>query len=71
MDDVIFIFDSFTYANKARRMFSRLNIETKLIKRSGKVGCEYAVAINNENYYTTVKLLRENDIPYKVVRSSV
>lgn len=71
MDEVIFIFDSFTYANKARRMFSRQNIETKLVKRSGDGGCEYAIALDNRNYYTSVKLLRENNIPYKVIRSSV
>lgn len=71
MDELIFVFDSFTYANKAKKMFSRLNIETKLIKRSGDSGCEYAIAVDNLNYYTLVKLLRENGIPYRTVRSSV
>ncbi len=69
MDDVIFIFDSFTYANKAKKLFLRSNFDTKLKKRSGDSGCEYAIGIESKNYYAAIKILRENNIAYKVIRS--
>lgn len=69
MDEVIFTFDSITYANKAKKILSRVGIQSKLIKLSSSNehgGCVHGLTIPREHYYTAIKALREFEIAYRV-----
>lgn len=69
MEEIIFAFDSITYANKAKKLLLRVGITTKLTKISSKSsseGCVFGISIKREDYYSAVRILREADIRYAV-----
>ncbi|MBR3806629.1 MAG: DUF3343 domain-containing protein [Clostridia bacterium] len=69
MNEVIFTFDSVTYANKAKKILSRAGVQSKLIKLSDSNesgGCIHGLSVSKEGYYTAVKALREIGVSYRV-----
>lgn len=71
MEEIIFTFPSFTYANKARRLLQRAELTASPIKlgpiESGN-GCAHGLSIPHRDYYSAVRLLLENRIEYGVYR---
>ena len=71
MDEIIFAFPSFTYANKARRLLQKAKLAATPIKlgpMESSNGCAYGLAISRESYYTAVNLFIENEIEYSVLK---
>lgn len=61
-----------TYAIKARKLFLRRGIQSKLVKvDSGKTqnGCTHGVEIDNVDFYAAIKILKDNGIAYSVYSS--
>ncbi len=70
MNGVRFTFASFTYASKARKLLSRGNIKSKLIKLGAKetaTGCTHGLVIERTDFYAAVGILRKEKIGYKVL----
>ena len=63
-----FVFASMTYANKAKRLLSRANIQSKLIKLTAEDegGCVHGISVFDADYYDSVRIFRENGLEYKV-----
>ncbi len=68
MNNVTFSFSSLTYASKAKKIFTRANIQSKLIKLSGENGCTHGLLVFEKDYYDAILLLRELDIGYRIIR---
>ena len=69
MEESIFIFPSFTYANKARKLLGRANIQSRPIKlgpRESGGDCAHGLSVLHKNYYAAVKIFLENGIEYSV-----
>ena len=69
MEEIIFTFPSFTYANKARRRLHRAElsaIPVKLGPSESGSGCAHGLGISRADYYSAVKLFLENQIEYGV-----
>ena len=72
MEEIIFTFPSFTYANKARRLLQRTKISANLIKlgpSENGSGCTYGLSIRREDHFAVVGLFMENNIDYGVIKS--
>ncbi len=70
MDGVRFTFASFTYANKAKKILSRGNIKSKLVKLGtddGAGGCTHGLIVEREYFYAAIGILRREKIAYKVL----
>ena len=63
-----FVFASMTYANKAKRLLLRANIQSKLIKLTAEDdgGCIHGISVLDTDYYDSVRIFRENGLEYKV-----
>ena len=63
-----FVFSSMTYANKAKRLLLRANIQSKLIKLTADDdgGCVHGVSVSEIDYYDSVRIFREAGLEYKV-----
>ena len=69
MNNIIITVGAVTYAIKAKKLFTRRGIQSKLVKvDSGKTqnGCTHGIEIGNADFYTAVKALKENGIAYSV-----
>ena len=69
MNDIIVTVGSVTYAIKLKRLLSRANIRSKLVKVEDadiKSGCQHAVSIRYEDFYKAVVIMREMNIPYSI-----
>ena len=69
MNKNIITFESVTYAIKARKILSRANISSKLIKTDSlslSAGCTHGLEISASSFLDAVKLLRDNNIEYSV-----
>ena len=65
----IITFNSITYAIKARKLLSREDVSSKLIKLDptrDDDGCKYGLEISIEKLFTAISLLRNADFDYKV-----
>ena len=66
----VLIVGSVTYAFKARKLLLRAGIDAKLIKVNGTAsvtGCNHAIEINPDDFYSAVAILRENAVEYSVL----
>ena len=66
----VLIVGSVTYAFKARKLLLRAGIEAKLIKVSSTesgTGCNHAIEISLDDFYSAVAILRENAVEYSVL----
>ena len=60
---------SFTYAQKARRLLSRVGIAAEPTKLDGaktKTGCTHGIEISGEDFYSAITVLKENGIAYSL-----
>ena len=70
MNKIIITMESVTYAAKARKLLASVGISSKLIKTDTSLsssGCTHGILINNRDFLSTVKMLRDSDIPYSVI----
>ena len=73
MNKTIITTDSVTYAIKARRLLSSIGISSKLIKIDAllsKTGCTHGILIKENDFLSTVKVLRDNNINYSVINGT-
>lgn len=73
MNKMILTTESVTYAIKARRLLSYAGIQSKLIKVDASIknrGCTHGVLINNRDFLSAVKVLRDNELNYSVIDRS-
>ena len=60
---------SVTYAIKARRLFMRMNIKSKLVKldaKKSKNGCTHGLEFSTEDFYAAVMGLKNAGINYSI-----
>ena len=72
MNNITLTFSSVTSSLKVRRLLSRENIESKLVKvesNSESGGCVNGVEIGERDLYRAVLVLRENGIEYSVYKA--
>lgn len=62
----VITFESVTFAIKARKLLSRRNIKSNLIKRDSKSGCSHGLLIDSRDYFSSVAVLRESGLRYFV-----
>ena len=65
---------SITYATKGIRLLSASKIKAKLVKidsRSSDSGCTHGIVINDSDFLSAVKILRENGIQYSVYKDNI
>ncbi len=70
MNKTILTTESVTYAIKAKRLLSYSGIQSKLIKVDPSIkrnGCTHGILINNRDFLSAVKVLRDNEINYSVI----
>ena len=60
---------SVTYAIKLKKLLTKYNISSNLIKNVGAEGCVYALEIKGEDYYLTAKIMRENNMSYPITEN--
>ena len=71
MEKTVISIGSFTYAQKARRLLSRVGIEATLVKHDGietKAGCTHGIEIDGEDFYSAITVLKENGIAYSLYK---
>lgn len=68
MGKIIITFTSVTYAQKARKMLSKIGIGAKLVKVSKDVSaeCTHGIEIFENSFLDTVRVLRNAGIEYSV-----
>lgn len=67
MEEIIFTFPSFTYANKAKKVLLKSGISTvptKLGPEKSSIGCVHGLAVSRSDYYSAVRIFLENKIEY-------
>ena len=65
-----FLFESVTYAIKARKHLERQGIRSKLVKRDGVLpdyGCSWMLEIDTGDYYSAITHLRDKGLKFKAV----
>ena len=66
MDEMLFVFASFTYAAKAKKLLLRMGIAASQKKISREDGCQHAVAVPRSDFFKAVRTLREGGVDYTV-----
>ena len=69
MNKITLTVGTVTYALKLKKLFSRANINSRLVKvdnTEGAKGCSHGVEISWEDYYSAVVIMKENGIKYSV-----
>ena len=72
MKRIVITFSSITYATKARRLLSTIDISSRLVKvdlSQSKDGCTYGIEIAYNSFLPVIETLRANRIPYSVLKS--
>ena len=65
---------SVTYAMKGIRLLSSLKIPSKLVKidsGTSSSGCTHGIMINDKDFLSAVKILRDNNIPYSFYKDNI
>ena len=65
---------SVTYAMKGIRLLSSNKLPCKLVKidtNTSGYGCTHGIMLNDSDFFSAVKILRENNIPYSIHRDDV
>ena len=68
MQKVIVTFNSVTYALKGRKLLSRADIESRLIKVDTELtrSCTYGLEIDNNLFLDAIRILKTAGIDYRV-----
>lgn len=66
---MLFIFASFTYAAKAKKLLLRTGIAARQKKISLEEGCQHSVAVARSDFFKAVRVLREGGVDYTVAGS--
>lgn len=72
MKKIVLRLSSITYAVKAQKKLKSINIASELIKfdnTNTDEGCAYALKINYIDFYGAAKKLREQNIPFSVLKT--
>lgn len=73
MKKIIITVGSVTYASKAQRLLSGINIASKIIKIDSSLspnGCTHGLEIGYNDFIGAIGKLKENNIQYSVIKSS-
>lgn len=65
---------SVTYAMKGVKLLSSAKITAKLVKTDHNVsssGCTHGIMINDSDFLSAVKILRDNGLPYSVYKDDI
>ena len=71
MNKIVLSTASVTYAIKGTRLLSSAKIPSKLVKidtSTTNTGCTHGIMINENDFLSSVKILRDNGIPYSVYK---
>ena len=74
MKKVVLSTASVTYAVKGARLLSSAKIPSKLVKidpSAASTGCTHGIMINENDFLSAVKLLRDSSIPYSVYKGNI
>ncbi|MBO7196899.1 MAG: DUF3343 domain-containing protein [Clostridia bacterium] len=67
MNKTVFLLDSVSYAIKLRRLLSRENIKSTLVKVvTSAHGCSHGVEVSDNDFYRVIVILKDNDMPYRI-----
>ncbi len=69
MNTTVLTVGSVTYALKARKLLLRGGIQAKLVKVNGNnigTGCNHAVEVDAEDFYSAAVILKENRVAFSV-----
>lgn len=67
MSKTVFVLDSVSYAIKLRRLLSRENIKSDLVKFvTHEHGCTHGVEVSGLDFYRVIVILKENNISYRI-----
>jgi hypothetical protein len=70
MKKIIITTGSVTYATKAQRLLSKININSRLVKIDSNIssnGCTHGIEINYHDFMNAVGKLKENNIQFNVI----
>lgn len=68
MKKITVVFETATYALKAKKIMMRLGGEVSLIKLTSKgLGCTHAIEINERDLYMLISELKSRNIIYRVL----
>ena len=72
MNCTIVTVGSVTYALKLQKILLRAGLRSKLVKvgDGDSRGCTHGLEIDNNDYYSAIRIMRENGIEYSVYKES-
>ena len=71
MEVTVLSFNSFTNASKAKKALLQANVRSKLVKlgtHETGADCTHGLEIADGDFYTAVKILREKNINYNLIK---